>query len=108
MLDRNFTGWMDFKLIEGFIHSFLCCPASSSEMASLALMSHQELQDDGGLAAVDTVDIPNARDGDSADTESRDGAISFEKGVTISSMMLFLLKKIPLFHLQSMRLQPYL
>ncbi|XP_067467196.1 homeodomain-interacting protein kinase 2-like [Thunnus thynnus] len=46
--------------------------AISHEMASPALTSHQEPQDDGGSAAADTVAIPTTRDGDSAVTESRD------------------------------------
>ncbi|XP_042288613.1 homeodomain-interacting protein kinase 2-like isoform X2 [Thunnus maccoyii] len=46
--------------------------AISHETASPALTSHQEPQDDGGSAAVDTVAIPTTRDGDSAVTESRD------------------------------------
>ncbi|XP_042289802.1 homeodomain-interacting protein kinase 2-like isoform X2 [Thunnus maccoyii] len=46
--------------------------AISHETASPALTSHQEPQDDGGSAAVDTVAIRTTRDGDSAVTESRD------------------------------------
>ncbi|XP_044229112.1 homeodomain-interacting protein kinase 2-like [Thunnus albacares] len=46
--------------------------AISHETASPALTSHQEPQDDGSSAAVDTVAIPTTRDGDSVVTESRD------------------------------------